>query len=528
MQLTGAMLIGGAAVQGKGAKMRAVDPSNGNTLDPSFSGGTKADVEHACGLAWSAFDTFRETGLEVRAELLEGVAEQLLALGDCLIERACAETGLPKGRIEGERGRTVSQLRLFAQVVRDGGWIEARIDPAQPSRVPMARSDLRQRHIGIGPVAVFGASNFPLAFSVVGGDTASALAAGCPVVAKAHPAHLGTSELAGRAIQAAVAASGLPAGAFSLLLDAGYEVGGALVADPRIKAVGFTGSRRGGLTLVQIAANRPEPIPVYAEMSSINPVLLLPAALASRGAAMGKGFAGSLTMGAGQFCTNPGLVFAVEGPGLEEFLAGAKDALTSSPASTMLTPGIHAAYQEGVTKLDASPRLTEVARGVSARKDSFEGQAVLFATDAQGFKSDPVVQEEVFGAASVIVRCPDVATMRSLVENMEGQLTATLQLEDPADIDAARTLLPVLERKVGRVLVNGWPTGVEVGHAMVHGGPYPSTSDSRTTSVGSLAIRRFLRPVCYQDLPEALLPEALRDANPLHLWRRIDGVLGSK
>ena len=306
---------------------------------------------------------FRETGLEVRAKLLEGVAEQILALGDSLIDRACAETGLPKGRIEGERGRTVSQLRLFADVVRDGGWIEARIDPAQPSRTPMPRSDLRQRHIGVGPVAVFGASNFPLAFSVAGGDTASALAAGCPVVAKAHPAHLGTSELAGRAIQAAVAASGLPAGVFSLLLDAGYEVGGALVADPRIKAVGFTGSRRGGLALVHIAANRPEPIPVYAEMSSINPVFLLPAALASRGAAMGKGFAGSLTMGAGQFCTNPGLVFAVEGPGLEEFIAGAKEALTTCPASTMLTPGIHAAYQKGVTKLQASPRLTEVARG---------------------------------------------------------------------------------------------------------------------------------------------------------------------
>ena len=528
MQLTGDMLIGGAAVQGKGAKMRAIDPSNGSNLDPLFSGGTTKDVEQACGLAWLAFDIFRETGLEVRARLLEGVAEQLLALGDSLIERACAETGLPKGRIEGERGRTVNQLRLFADVVRDGGWIEARIDPAQPSRTPLPRSDLRQRHIGVGPVAVFGASNFPLAFSVAGGDTASALAAGCPVVAKAHPAHLGTSELAGRAIQAAVATSGLPSGVFSLLLDAGYEVGGALVADPRIKAVGFTGSRRGGLALVLIAANRPEPIPVYAEMSSINPVFLLPAALASRGAAMGKGFAGSLTMGAGQFCTNPGLVFAVDGPGLEEFIAGAKEALTTCPASTMLTPGIHTAYQKGVTKLEASPRLTEIARGKGARPNSFEGQAVLFATDAPGFTSDPVVQEEVFGAASVIVRCPDVATMRSLVENMEGQLTATLQLDDPADIDAARILLPVLERKVGRVLVNGWPTGVEVGHAMVHGGPYPSTSDSRTTSVGSLAIRRFLRPVCYQDLPSALLPEALRDGNPLNLWRRVDGVLSSK
>ena len=528
MRLTGDMLIGGAAVQGSGAKMRAVDPSNGSNLDPSFSGGTTKDVEQACVLAWSAFDVFRETGLEVRARLLEGVAEQILSLGDSLIDRACAETGLPKGRIEGERARTVSQLRLFADVVRDGGWIEARIDPAQPSRTPMPRSDLRQRHIGVGPVAVFGASNFPLAFSVAGGDTASALAAGCPVVAKAHPAHLGTSELAGRAIQAAVAASGLPAGVFSLLLDAGYEVGGALVADPRIKAVGFTGSRRGGLALVHIAANRPEPIPVYAEMSSINPVFLLPAALASRGAAMGKGFAGSLTMGAGQFCTNPGLVFAVEGPGLEEFIAGAKEALTSCPASTMLTPGIHAAYQNGVTRLQASPRLTEIARGMGARPGSFEGQSVLFSTDASGFESDPVVQEEVFGAASVIVRCPDIATMRSLVENMEGQLTATLQLDDPADVEAARTLLPVLERKVGRVLVNGWPTGVEVGHAIVHGGPYPSTSDSRTTSVGSLAIRRFLRPVCYQDLPAALLPEALREGNPLNLWRRVDGVLSSK
>jgi 2,5-dioxopentanoate dehydrogenase len=527
MQLTGDMLIGGAAVRGKGAEIRAIDPSNGNKLDPSFAGGTPSDVDRACELAWSAFDAFRETTLEARARLLEGIAEQLLALGEPLIERACAETGLPRARIEGERGRTVGQLRLFAEVVRDGGWMEARIDPAQPSRTPMPRSDLRQRHIGIGPVAVFGASNFPLAFSVAGGDTASALAAGCPVVAKAHPAHLGTSELAGRAIQAAVAASGLPAGVFSLLVDAGYEVGGALVADPRIKAVGFTGSRRGGLALVHIAANRPEPIPVYAEMSSINPVFLLPAALASRGAAMGKGFAGSLTMGAGQFCTNPGLVFAVDGPGLEEFLDGAKQALKLCAASTMLTPGIHAAYQAGVANLEASPRLTEVTRGAAGRAGSFEGQSVLFTTDAPGFRSDPAVQEEVFGAASVVVRCPDVATMRGLVENMEGQLTATLQLDDPADIEAARTLLPVLERRVGRVLVNGWPTGVEVGHAMVHGGPYPSTSDSRTTSVGSLAIRRFLRPVCYQDLPAALLPEALRDGNPLHLWRRIDGVLGT-
>jgi NADP-dependent aldehyde dehydrogenase len=281
------MLIGRASVRGAGDPIRAVDPSSGRELDPPFPGGSAADVESACALAWSAFDAYRETGLEERARFLEAIAVELLALGDELIERACAETGLPRGRIEGERGRTIDQLRLFASVVREGSWLEARIDPALPARTPMPRADIRQRHIAVGPVAVFGASNFPLAFSVAGGDTASALAAGCPVVAKAHPAHPGTSELAGRAVQAAVAACGLPEGVFSLLLDSGYEVGGALVADPRIKAVGFTGSRRGGLALVRVAQSRPEPIPVYAEMSSINPVFLLPAALASRGAAIG-------------------------------------------------------------------------------------------------------------------------------------------------------------------------------------------------------------------------------------------------
>ena len=526
MQLTGDMLIGDTAVRGTGAAIRAVNPSSGQDLDPPFPGGTTEDVKHACDLAWDAFDAFRDATLDERARLLETIAEQLLNLDDALVERAMAETGLPRGRIEGERGRTVGQLRLFAAVVREGGWIDARIDPALPGRTPLPRADLRQRHIALGPVAVFGASNFPLAFSVAGGDTASALAAGCPVVAKAHPAHLGTSELAGRAVQAAVAACGLPPGVFSLLLDAGHEVGRALVADPRIKAVGFTGSRRGGLALMRIAQRRPEPIPVYAEMSSINPVFLLPSALASRGEAIGKGFAGSLTMGAGQFCTNPGLVFAADGPGLDVFLAAAKAALATCPAATMLTPGMHAAYDHGVARLKASPHVTEIVRGGAGRAGSCEAQAVLFATDASGFRSDPALQEEVFGAASVLVRCPDVAAMRALAEDMEGQLTATLHLDDPADVDAARLLLPVLERKAGRILVNGWPTGVEVGHAMVHGGPYPSTSDSRITSVGSLAIQRFLRPVCYQDLPAALLPEALRDGNPLGLWRRMDGVLG--
>ena len=525
MQITGDMLIAGQPVRGSTGPVLAVDPATGRTLDPPFPGGTAVHVDRACAAAWEAFDAYRETSLDDRAGFLEAIAEQILALGDALIDRACAESGLPRGRIEGERGRTVGQLRLFAAVVREGSWAEPRIDPAQPDRKPLPRSDLRQRHVALGPVAVFGASNFPLAFSVAGGDTASALAAGCPVVAKAHPAHPGTSELAGRAIAEAVRRCGLPQGVFSLLSDLGYEVGGALVADARIKAVGFTGSRRGGLALVKVAQARPEPIPVYAEMSSINPVFLLPAALAARGAAIGQAFVASLAMGAGQFCTNPGLVFAIPGPGLDTFLAAAEAAVRASQPQTMLTPGIHAAYEEGMRRLATNPHLTEVARGIAPEGEGYKGQTAFFVTDADGFRAAPDVQEEVFGAASVLVRCPDLATMRGLLESMEGQLTATLQLDAPGDLEAARTLMPTLERKVGRILANGWPTGVEVGHAMVHGGPYPSTSDGRTTSVGTLAIRRFLRPVCYQDLPDALLPPALRDANPFLIWRRVDGTL---
>lgn len=524
MPITGEMIIGAASVRGGESEFRAVNPVSGQALDPVFGGGGKAEAERACDLAWEAFDAFRETGLEERARFLEAVADGILDIGDELIERAGAESGLPRGRIEGERGRTVGQLRLFASVVRSGDWLEARIDPAMPDRKPLPRADLRQRHVAIGPVAVFGASNFPLAFSVAGGDTASAFAAGCPVVVKAHSAHPGTSELVGRAIQAAVARCGLPEGVFSMLFGSGNSVGTTLVADPRIKAVGFTGSRRGGLALMAVAAGRPEPIPVYAEMSSINPVFLLPGALAARAEQTGRAFVASLTMGAGQFCTSPGLVLALEGDGLDRFVSAAAEALGSSPGATMLTPGIHAAYGEGVGRLAGHPQVRAVARGQACSGPN-QCEAALFATDAASLLVDPVLQEEVFGSSSLVVRCADLEEMRRAAERLEGQLTATLHMED-ADTEAARALLPVLERRAGRVLVNGWPTGVEVGHAMVHGGPFPSTSDSRTTSVGSLAIRRFLRPVCYQDLPAGLLPESLRDGNPLGLWRRVDGQPG--
>ena len=521
--LTGAMLIGARAVPGHGAFIRGVDPANGKELDPSYGGAGKEDLDRACALAESAFDAYRATAPELRARFLEAVAERILGIGDALIERAMLESGLPRGRLEGERGRTVGQLRLFASVVREGSWLEARIDPALPDRKPLARSDLRMRHVPLGPVAVFGASNFPLAFSVAGGDTASALAAGCPVVVKAHPAHPGTSELVGRAIQAAVADSELPEGVFSMLYGAGNWLGGALVADPRIKAVGFTGSRGGGLALMRIASERAEPIPVYAEMSSINPVLILPHALKSRGEAIAKAFVASLTLGAGQFCTNPGIVIGLEGAALDTFAARAGESLGACAAGTMLTPGIAQAYRTGVDRIATNPRVKTVARGLPGTTAHF-GQSALFSTDAASFLSDHALREEVFGASSVLIRCPDLDTMRKIVDDLEGQLTITLQM-DAEDEEYARALLPALERKAGRILVNGFPTGVEVAHAMVHGGPFPATSDGRSTSVGSLAIRRFLRPVCYQDYPAALLPEELRDGNALRIPVRIDGAL---
>ena len=523
MTITGEMLIGATALRGSRAEIRAIEAATGQPMDPAWAGGSAADVDRACALAEAAFDTFRELTPDARATFLETAAQAILDLGDELIVRAMAESGLPRPRLEGERGRTVGQLRLFASTLRAGHWLDARIDPAQPQRQPLPRADLRLRQIPVGPVAVFGASNFPLAFSVAGGDTASAFAAGCPVVVKAHSAHPGTSELVGRAIQKAVAQCGLPEGVFSVLFGSGADVGSALVADPRIKAVGFTGSRAGGLALVKIAQSRPEPIPVYAEMSSINPVYLLPAALEARAEALGTAFVGSLTMGAGQFCTNPGLVLAVKGAAADRFLASAVAALGKAAAATMLTPGICAAYAKGVAKLAGNAHVTAAGQGLPAAGPT-QGQAALFTVAAADFLVDEELQEEVFGSSSLVILCDDLAQLHTVTAKLEGQLTATLQL-DEGDHDAARALLPLLERKAGRILANGWPTGVEVCHAMVHGGPFPATSDARTTSVGTLAMRRFLRPVCYQDLPDALLPAALQAGNPLNLWRLTDGEL---
>ncbi|PKZ66617.1 aldehyde dehydrogenase (NADP(+)) [Gordonia terrae] len=519
--LTGQLIIAGERVTGSGSAVHGIDPATGGRLLPAYAHGTEADVARATAAAADAFGPYRATSSEDRAHFLSTIADNLDAASEVLVERAVAETGLPPARITGEVGRTSGQLRLFASVLREGSWHGARIDPAQPDRTPLPRADIRQRKIPLGPVAVFGASNFPLAFSVAGGDTASALAAGCPVVVKAHDAHPGTSELVGRLIADAVAATGMPAGTFSLLYGTGRELGIALVTDPHIKAVGFTGSRSGGTALVAAAASRPEPIPVYAEMSSINPVFPLDGALRDDAAGLGRAFVASLTMGSGQFCTNPGLVIAVDGPGLDAFVAAAAEAISSSTPTPMLTPGIAASYASGVDEFVS-------AADVLARSEESTGpntcRAALFGTDAETFLASTTLQQEIFGSSSLVVRCRDLQQVREVAAELEGQLTATVHVAD-SDLEDARDLLEALELKAGRILFNGWPTGVEVGHAMVHGGPYPSTSDSRTTSVGSLAIERFLRPVAYQDVPASLLPRPIADGNPEHIWRRVDGEL---
>lgn len=519
MKITGTMLIGQSEVQGAQGAIHAFNPANATEIEPAFGCGGEAEVDRACRLAESAFDQYRETRLAERARFLRRIGQGILDLGDALIERTMAETGLPKGRLEGERSRTVGQLEMFAAIVEGGRWLGATIDSALPDRKPLPRPDLRLRRIALGPVAVFGASNFPLAFSVAGGDTASALAAGCPVVVKSHPSHLGTSELVGRAIQRAVAECGLPEGVFSLVLGSGNAIGEALVKHPAIKAVGFTGSRRGGLSLMKIAASRPEPIPVYAEMSSINPIFLFPAALEKEAEVIAKGFVDSLTLGVGQFCTNPGLVIGVEGSGFERFVRAAAKEIVTRPAAVMLSPGIHAAYRDGVHRLMFEEKINNLAHGES--EGSCLGTPALFSVAAKRILDRPELAEEVFGPSSIMVSSQSPEEMYALAEQMEGQLTVSLFAEE-ADFAMVRRLMPTLERKAGRIVYKAFPTGVEVSWAMTHGGPFPATSDSRTTSVGAGAIDRFLRPVTYQNLPQTLLPLSLQDANPLNIPRTRD------
>jgi len=508
MTLNGNLLVAGTEARGSNGEFHGIEAATGKPLAVSFGGASRADVDAAAAQAWEAFASYRETDLGSRASFLETIAAEIEAIGDELIDRAISETGLPRGRLDGERNRATGQLRLFAKEVRAGRFQELRFDEGDLSRKPAPKPDLRLRNIPVGPVAVFGASNFPLAFSVAGGDTASALAAGCPVVVKAHSAHPGTSELVGRAVQRAVAACRLHPGTFSLLFDTGIEVGQQLVADHRIRAVGFTGSRRGGTALMDIASRRRQPIPVYAEMSSINPVILFPNALSQNADAIASAFVSSLILGAGQFCTNPGLLLAVDGAALDAFIAKTTELLPDVAAQTMLTPSIAQNFCKGVAQLRVHPEVRAIASGKSGSE--FEGTAALFETTGSAFLTHEELQNEVFGAAGLIVRCRDMGELDAAINELEGQLTVALFV-DKNDEAEARRLVPKLEMLAGRLLVNGFGTGVEVSPAMVHGGPYPATADGRSTSVGTLAIYRFLRPVCYQDFPAGILPTALRD-----------------
>ncbi|MCK9685333.1 aldehyde dehydrogenase (NADP(+)) [Scleromatobacter humisilvae] len=470
-----------------------------------FNVGTPALVDEACRHAEEAAWSFGDSTREERAVLLETIADEIEARADAITEIGSQETGLPAARLVGERGRTVAQLRLFATHIRQGDYLDRRHDVALPERQP-PRPELRLVQRPIGPVAVFGASNFPLAFSVAGGDTASALAAGCPVVVKGHSAHPGTSEIVAEAVRAAVERCGVHAGVFSLIQGGKRDVGEALVQHPLIRAVGFTGSLGGGRALFDLCASRPEPIPFFGELGSVNPMFVLPAALATRGTAIAEGWAASLTLGAGQFCTNPGIAVLPSGAAADAFVDAVASALGRVQPQAMLTDGIATAFRAGRDRIADSRDVQAVFSAACARRDAAPS---LFATSARAWLADHALSEEVFGPLGLVVRASDVDEMRQVARLLRGQLTATIHL-DAADADAAHALLPILERKAGRVLANGFPTGVEVCDAMVHGGPYPASTNFGATSVGTLSIRRWLRPVCYQNFPEQMLPGDLR------------------
>ena len=523
MELTGENLIGGEPARG-GGTFRAVDPTTGADLEPAFQEGDAALVDRALAAAEAAFAQYARTAPANRARFLRAIADELLGLGESLLQRALAETALPMARLESERTRTVNQLRLFADCLDEGSWVDARIDPGDPSRAPVPKPDLRRMLIPLGPVAVFGASNFPFAFSVAGGDTAAAFAAGCPVVCKAHPGHPGTSELAAQAVYRAAQGTGVPAGVLSLLHGWGHDVGLALVRHPLTRAVSFTGSLRAGRALFDATATRPVPIPVYAEMGSINPVFLLPSAVAERGAAIAEGLAQSITLGVGQFCTNPGVVLGVGGEPFDRLVGALAAKLGAAPAGTMLYDRLSTAYADGIAR--ARRGGAEAVAAATAPPAARHACAVptLLAADAARFLAEPALREEIFGPSSLVVRARDVAELTRVADALEGQLTASIH-GTPEELAVHAPLVEALRRKVGRLIFNGFPTGVEVGHAMQHGGPYPATTDPRSTSVGTASIVRFARPVCYQDFPDAALPPALGDRNVLGIWRRVNGAL---
>lgn len=523
-ELLGTSIIGQARAAQSGKTFHGVKASTGEALEPAYHAAGMAELERAVSLAAQAFPVYREMERKRKAAFLREIAAQIEALGDQLIERVMAESALPEARVRGERGRTCFQLRFFADIVEEGSWVDARIDTAEPERKPAPKPDVRSMLRPIGPVAVFCASNFPLAFSVAGGDTASALAAGCPVVVKAHHSHPGTAELVGIAVQQAAAKCGMPEGIFSLLYGSGTVLGEALMAHPLMRGGGFTGSRKGGLALLDTARKRPEPIPFYAEMSSVNPVFILPHALEQHGAEIAAGLHGSVTLGVGQFCTNPGVVITPVGTAGDQLAAALAEKLGATAAAAMLNSTIYRSYHEGVTARAGNARVKCLVAAAAAGANGPCGVTpALFETDVESFLATPELSEEIFGPESILVRARDLAEMLAIARSVEPNLTSTIHMA-AGDEDAARQLVAALETRVGRIVFNGYPTGVEVCQAMVHGGPYPSTSDGHSTSVGGRAIDRWARAVCFQDTPKSLLPLELQDGNATGILRIVNGT----
>jgi alpha-ketoglutaric semialdehyde dehydrogenase len=508
----------------KGAEtFQSFSTLQGTVLPELFHIATDEEIQAAIAKAVAAFDIYSKTNFQQRAAFLEAIAEEILLIGDALLERTHLETGLPLARLTGERDRTMNQLKLFAALLREGSWADAVIDTALPDRKPLPRSDLRRLLQPVGPVVVFAASNFPFAFSTAGGDTASALAAGCPVLVKAHSSHAGTNELMASAIQAAAKKTGMPDGVFSSLNGEGATLGQKLAMEPSIKAIGFTGSYRAGMALyATVTQKRKEPIPLYAEMSSINPVVLLPETLAARTSETAAAIAGSMTLGVGQFCTNPGLLFVIKSRTTDAFTESLVAALSNAAAGTMLNQAICKSYYNDRSKTAQAKGVKQLYSGEDL-SSSYKASPALLSVSATDFMADTSLQDEVFGPCSMLVVCDDKAQLDAALKTLHGQLTGSV-FGNTEELTTYTSTIDILQQKVGRLIFNNVPTGVEVCHAMVHGGPFPSTTDARTTSVGTEAIRRFVRPVCYQDCPQNLLPLYLQDKNEAGIMRKVNGT----
>ncbi len=521
MELSGKNIIGNSFSAKSQKTFHAVNPATTQKIKPDFYEAASEEINSAIQKSFDAFQVYRNISGKKKAAFLICIADEIMALGDALIKRCMEETGLAEARLINERQRVINHLNMFASFISEGSWVDARIDHADPERKPAPKPDIRSMQKPLGPVGVFGASNFPLAYSVAGGDTVSALAAGCTVVIKAHPAHPGTCELVGAAILNAIKKCNMPDGTFSMVHGQSTETGLAIVRHPLIKAIGFTGSFRGGKALFDEANKRPEPIPVYAEMGSTNPVFILPGALKERGKDIARDLAASVTLGVGQFCTNPGLVILQQSEFKEEFISSVSKYIEDTAAGVMLTEGIRNNFQQGVNILQTISGVDEVSSGKESEA-GFMASAHFFESDIKNFLSNPTLEEEVFGPSTLAITASDKNELLQAAKKIHGHLTATV-IGTNQELEEHRDLISILEQKAGRLIINGYPTGVEVNHSIVHGGPFPATTDSRTTSVGTLAITRFSRPVCYQNFPEALLPEELKDNNPPGIWRMVDG-----